>query len=130
VVRADTSDYGDPGAGLPVRSPKVSVRKPRGPDGKDLSAQVAEAFAPLAAAALPCYHRVLLVRPALRGTLVLAVRIAAGGKVDEGRVEMSSLADDAVSACVVSAAGKTSLPGLAQGQRVSVPMQFGSAEEP
>jgi hypothetical protein len=129
VARSDTGEYGDPAGGLPVRSPKVSVRKPRGADGKDLSAELASALAPLAAAAEPCYHRVLLVRPALRGTLVLAFRVGTGGKVEEARVEMSSLADDAVSTCVVAAARKTSLPGIGHGQHLSVPLQFASADD-
>jgi hypothetical protein len=127
LARGDTGEYSD--SGLPVRSPKVSVRKPRGPDGTDVSAQVAESFSPLSAAALPCYHRVLLVRPSLRGTLVLAIRMGKAGKVEEARIEMSSLGDDAVSACVVAAASKTSLPGLAPGQRFSVPLHFASADE-
>jgi hypothetical protein len=129
VARADTGEYGDPGAGLPVRSPKVSVQKPRGPDGQDVPTQAAEWLAPLATAAEDCYHRVLLVRPALRGMLVLAIRVGAGGKVEEARVEMSSLADDAVSACVVAAAKKASLANLGPGQRFSVPLQFASADE-
>jgi hypothetical protein len=129
VARADGGDYGDPSGGLPVRSPKVTVQKPRGPDGKDVSVQLAEAMRPLASAALPCYRRVLLVRPALRGTLVLAIRLGAGGKVDEARVEMSSLGDDAVSACVRAAAGKTDLPGLGHDQHFSVPLQFSSADD-
>ncbi len=129
LARADGGDLGDPNAGPPVRSPRVSVRKPRGPDGRDLDPPLAAALRPLATAAQLCYENVLLVRPALRGTIVLAVRVGAGGKIEEAHVEMSSLADDAVSACVVSAAKKTSLPGLGQGQRVSAPLQFASADE-
>jgi TonB family protein len=129
VARSDGGDYGDPDGGLPVRSPKVTVRKPRGPDGKDLPAELAGAMEPLASAALPCYRRVLLVRPALRGSLVLAIRVATGGKVDEARVEMSSLGDDAVSACVLSAVKKTELAAPVRDQRFSVPLQFSSTDD-
>jgi hypothetical protein len=129
VGRGDTGDYGDPTAGLPVRSPKVTVKKPRDHLGKDVSDAATGAFAPLSNAVLPCYQRVLIVRPALRGTMVLAVRIGNGGKPDETRVEISSLADDAVTACVVAAANKTALSGLGAGQRYSVPLQFGSADD-
>jgi hypothetical protein len=44
-------------------------------------------------------------------------------------VEMSSLGDDAVSACVVAAVGRISLPGLGQGQRLSVPLKFASVDD-
>jgi hypothetical protein len=129
VARGDTGDYGAPNGGLPVRSPAVTARRPRGPDGKDVPDAIAELFSPLSRAAQPCYQRVLLVRPALRGTVVLAIRLAASGKVDEARVEMSSLGDDAVTACVVASARSTTLPGIAAGQRYSVPLQFASADE-
>lgn len=129
VGRGDSGDYGDPTAGLPVRSPHVTAKRPRDHLGKDVADAMAGAFAPLAEAVLPCYQRVLLVRPALRGTLVLAVRVGSGGKLDDARVEISSLGDDAVTACAVAAAHRTSLPALAPGQRYSVPLQFGSADE-
>lgn len=129
VGRGDTGDYGDPTAGLPVRSPKVTVKKPRDHLGKDVPDAATGAFVPLSNALLPCYQRVLIVRPALRGTLVLAVRVGSGGKLDDARVEISSLGDDAVTACAVAAANKTTLPGLGSGQRYSVPLQFGSAED-
>jgi hypothetical protein len=128
VARGDTGEYGDPTAGLPVRSPKVTVKKTRDHLGKDVPDGVAGAFTPLSTAVLPCYQRVLIVRPALRGTLVLAIRVGGAGKLDDARVEISSLGDDAVSACVITAANKTSLPGLPAG-RFSVPLLFGSADE-
>lgn len=129
VGRGDTGDYGDPTAGLPVRSPKVTVKRPRDHVGKDVPDAATSAFAPLSNAVLPCYQRVLVVRPALRGTLVLAIRLGSGGKLDEARVEISSLGDDAVTACVVAAANRTTLSGLGAGQKYSVPLQFGSADD-
>jgi hypothetical protein len=129
VARGDTGEYADPGAGLPVRSPKVTLKRPRGADGKDVSDATAESLSTLSTAAQPCYQRVLLVRPTLRGTLVLAIRVGAGGKIDEARVEMSSLGDDAVTACVSTAASKTTLLGVSAGQRFSVPLQFAAADE-
>jgi hypothetical protein len=73
---------------------------------------------------------VLIVRPALRGTLVLGIRMGAGGHVESAHVEMSSLGDDTLVSCVATTATKVTIPGTSSGQRLSVPLQFGSAEEP
>jgi hypothetical protein len=129
LARADTGEYADASLGVPVRSPTVVVHKPRTTDGKDLSASLTAALAVLAERAQPCYERVLLVRPALRGTIVLGIRIGAGGRVEAPRVEMSSLGDDAVTHCVTNAAAKATVAGAGQGQRLSVPLLFRSAEE-
>lgn len=129
LARADTGEYADSSLATPVRSPKVTLRKPRTADGKDIPASLAAALATLAEKAQPCYERVLIVRPALRGTLVLGIRIGAGGRVEAPHVEMSSLGDDAVTSCVTSSAAKASIAGAGAGQRFSVPLQFGSAED-
>ena len=42
---------------------------------------------------------------------------------------MSSLADDALTGCVSSGAAKATIAGTSSGQRFSVPLQFGSAED-
>jgi len=128
LVRATNGEYGDSQVDVPVRSPKVRVKKPRTADGRDAGDTVARALAPLANAAESCYQRVLALRPALRGTVVLAIRVAGTGKLDDARVEMSSLGDDAVAACVEAAAGKATLTGVPSG-RFSVPLHFASAEE-
>ena len=129
LARSDTGDYADSSLAGPVRSPKVTVRKPRTAEGKDLPASQAAAFGVLAEKAQPCYERVLIVRPGLRGTLVLGIRIGAGGRVEAPHVEMSSLADDALTGCVSSGAAKATIAGTSSGQRFSVPLQFGSAED-
>jgi hypothetical protein len=129
LARADTGDYADGSLGVPVRAPKVTVRTPRTAGGKDVPASQAAAFSVLAARALPCYERVLIVRPDLRGTLVLAIRIGAGGRVEAPHVEMSSLGDDALTSCVSSGATKATISGASAGQRFSVPLQFGSADD-
>jgi hypothetical protein len=129
LARSDTGDYADSSLAGPVRSPKVAVRKPRTAEGKDLPAGQAAAFRVLAEKAQPCYERVLLVRPALRGTLVLGIRIGAGGRVEAPHVEMSSLGDDTLTGCVSSGAVKATIAGTSGGQRFSVPLQFGSAED-
>jgi hypothetical protein len=128
IARGDSGEYGDPTAGLPVRSPKITVKKARDHLGKDVPDTMAGALAPLSTAVLPCYQRVLIVRPSLRGTLVLAIRVGSAGRMDEARVEISSLGDDAVSGCVIAAATRTSLPGVPAG-KFSVPLLFGSADE-
>jgi len=129
LARSDTGEYADPSLAGPVRSPRVSVSKPRTADGKDLSASLAAAFRALAVKAQPCYERVLLVRPSLRGTMVLGIRIGAGGRVEAPHVEMSSLGDDAVTKCVSRGAAKATINGASAGQHFSVPLQFGSAED-
>lgn len=129
VARANAGDYADAALGIPVRSPQVVVSKPHTANGKDLPASLVAALAVLAERAQPCYERVLLVRPALRGTVVLGFRVGAGGRVEAPRIEMSSLADDAVTECVAKAAVKVSIPGASVGQRLSVPLHFRSAEE-
>jgi len=129
LARADTGEYADSSLAAPVRSPQVSLRKPRTADGKDIPVSLATSLEALASKAQPCYERVLLVRPSLRGTMVLGFRIGAGGRVEAPHVEMSSLGDDAVTNCVAAAAAKTTITGASSGQRFSVPLQFGSAEE-
>ena len=129
LARADGGEYGDASLGTPVRSPKVTIRKPRTIDGKDPPAGLAAALGVLAERARPCYERVLLVRPALRGTIVLGVTIGPGGRVETPHIEMSSLADDAVTNCVAKGAAKATIAGATAGQRFSVPLLFGSAED-
>ena len=129
LSRGDTGEYADSSSMFPVRSPKVTVRKPRGADGKDVSPGLAAAFSALAERAQPCYEGVLIARPNLRGTVVLGIRIGAGGRVESVHVEMSSLGDDAVVSCVSKNASKATIAGTSSGQRFSVPLQFASAEE-
>jgi hypothetical protein len=129
LSRGDTGEYADSSPVLPVRSPKVTVRKPRGADGKDVPASMATALGALAERALPCYERGLVARPALRGTLVIAIRIGPGGQVESARIEMSSLGDDTLVKCVAANVTKATVVGTSSGQRFSVPLQFASAEE-
>jgi len=129
LTRAEGGDYSDGSMVMPVRSPTVVLQKPRTADGKDLPANLIKALEVLAHRSKPCYERVLLVRPGLRGTIVLGVRIGSGGRVESPRIEMSSLGDDAVTNCVSRAAAKTTITGATPGQRLSVPLHFRSAEE-
>ena len=129
LSRGDTGEYADSSPTAPVRSPRVTVRKPRGSDGRDAEPSMASALGILAERAHPCYERVLLVRPALRGTLVVGIRIGTGGRVETPHVEMSSLGDDTLVTCVTTSISKATVAGTSSGQRFSVPLQFGSAEE-
>jgi hypothetical protein len=129
LSRGDTGEYADTSPQLPVRSPRVSVRKVRFEDGRDVPAGLAPAFEDLAERAKPCYERRLAARPALRGTLVVGVRTGAGGRVESPHVDMSSLGDEALVTCVTTAVGKATIAGTSAGQRFSIPLQFGSAEE-
>jgi len=129
LSRGDTGEYADASPTAPVRSPKVTVRKAHATDGKEIQSTMTSALGAIAERAQPCYERVLIVRPALRGTLVLGIRIGAGGHVESAHVEMSSLGDDTLVTCVATAATKVTIAGTNSGQRLSVPLQFGSAEE-
>jgi hypothetical protein len=129
LSRGDTGEYADASPTAPVRSPKVSVRKVRGTDGKELQSGMTSALGAIAEHAQPCYERVLIARPALRGRLVLGIRIGTGGHVESAHVEMSSLGDDTLVTCVAKAVTNVTIAGTSSGQRLSVPLQFGSAEE-
>jgi hypothetical protein len=126
LCHGDTGEYAD---ASPVRSPKVTVHKPRGADGKEVETSTTIALGSLAERAQPCYERTLIVRPALRGTLVLGIRIGAGGHIETAHVEMSSLGDDTLVGCVATNIAKATIAGTSSGQRFSVPFQFRSAEE-
>jgi hypothetical protein len=130
LARGDTGEYADSSMANPVRTPKVFVSKPRTADGKELPPGTTEALSQLATHARPCYERALTARPALRGTLVLAIKIGPGGHLETPYVEMSSLGDDAMKACVVANVGKAKIAGVTTGgQRYSVPLVFSSAED-
>jgi hypothetical protein len=129
LSRGDTGEYADASLQLPVRLPKVSVRKVRFEDGRDIPAGLAPAFDGLAERATACYERRLVARPALRGTLVVEVRTGAGGRVEAAHIDMSSLGDEALVTCVTTAVEKATIAGASSGQRFSVPLQFGSSEE-
>jgi hypothetical protein len=129
LSRGDTGEYADASSMLPVRSPKVKVYKPRATDGADLPTGLARATGVLAERAQPCYERVLIARPALRGTLVMGIRIGPGGRVEAAKVEMSSLGDDTLVKCVTENVARVTIPGTSSGQRLSIPLQFASADE-
>jgi hypothetical protein len=129
LSRGDTGEYADSAPTTPVRSPKVTMNKPRGTDGKEIETSLARALASLSERALPCYERVLIARPALRGILVLGIRIGAGGRIEAAHVDMSSLGDDTLVSCVATNVAKATVAGTSSGQRFSLPLQFGSAEE-
>ena len=129
LSRGDTGEYADSSPTTPVRSPKVTVRKPRAADGKDVPPSLAGALGVVAERAQPCYEKVLIARPALRGTLVLGIRVGAGGKIEAVHVEMSSLGDDTLVGCVTTNVAKATVAGTNAGLRFSVPLQFASAEE-
>ena len=129
VVSAGTSRHVDASLGTPVRSPRVIVADAHTAKGRNVPASLAEAFQVLGERARPCYERVLTTRPTLRGTLVLAIRIGADEQVTSSRVEVSSLADDALTGCVADAALKATILGTRAGQGFSVPLEFGSAED-
>jgi hypothetical protein len=129
VTRTNTAKHAESSLGTPVRSPRVIVSKAQGADGRNVPTSLAEALQVLGERARPCYERVLLTHPALRGTLVLDIRIDADERVESSHVEVSLLADDALAGCVADAAHKATILGTRSGQRLSVSLQFGSADD-
>jgi len=129
LSRGDTGEYADSSSVLPVRSPKVTVRRPRGVDGKDVAASVTLALGVLAERAQPCYERVLIARPALRGTLVVwhPHRSRRAGRIGTRRDELSRRRH--AGELRGRQCGESDGHGTSGGQRFSVPLQFASADE-
>jgi len=118
-----------PGTDLdaPVTRPQVVVRRPRSATGGDVPDTLARASAELGPLLLPCYRKALEMRPSLRGTLVLGIKIGPDGSVEESRMELSSLGDEPLAAC---AAAKVARAKLAAGLgRMSVTVVFGSKDD-
>jgi len=125
LVQGDNSAGADLDA--PVRRPQVVIRRPRSVTGADVPDTLARASAELGSMLMPCYQKALEMRPGLRGTLVLGIKIAADGSVEESRMELSSLGDEALAACAAAKAGKAKLAvGPA---RISVTAVFGSKDD-
>lgn len=129
VTRTDTAKHAESLLARPVRSPRVIVSKAQGADGRNVPFGLAEALQVLGERARPCYERALTAHPALRGTLVLDIRIGADQQVESSHVEVSLLADDALAGCVAEAARKATILETRSGQRLSVSLQFGSADD-
>jgi hypothetical protein len=129
VTRTNTAKHAESSVGPPVRSPRVLVSKAQGADGRNVPFGLAEALQVLGERARPCYERVLTAHPALRGTLVLDIRIGADEQVESSHVEVSLLANDALAGCVADAARKATILGTRSGQRLRVSLQFGSADD-
>jgi hypothetical protein len=112
---------------LPVTKPQIVIRRPRSATGGDVTDALARASAELEPLLLPCYQKALEARPSLRGTLVLGIKVAADGSVEESRMELSSLGDEFLAACAAAKIGKAKLaagPG-----RMSVTVVFGSKDD-
>jgi hypothetical protein len=118
-----------PGSDLdtPVKRPQVVIKRPRSATGGDVPDTLARASAEWGPLLLPCYRKALEMRPSLRGTLVLGIRLGPDGSVEESRMELSSLGDEALAAC---ATAKVSKARLAAGSaRLSVTVVFGSRDD-
>jgi hypothetical protein len=118
-----------PGTDLdtPVTKPQIVIKRPRSPTGGDVPDALAKASAELGPLLLPCYQKALEMRPSLRGTLVLGIKVAPDGSVEESRMELSSLGDEFLAACAAAKVGRAKLtagPG-----RMSVTVVFGSKDD-
>ena len=118
-----------PGADLdtPVKRPQVVVRRPRNGAGGDVADVLAKASTDLGPMLLPCYQKALEMRPGLRGTLVLGIKLGPDGSVEESRMELSSLGDETLAACAAAKVGKARLAGGPA--RISVTVVFGSKDD-
>jgi hypothetical protein len=126
IARGHSPDYVDD---APVTTPAVSVGRPRGHQGQDVSEAVASAARGLGPSFLPCYEKALQARPNLRGTLILDVRVLADGRIDSPRMQVSSLGDETLVACAVSRAARAKLAGVSGATRLSLPVSFGAKSE-
>jgi outer membrane biosynthesis protein TonB len=118
-----------PGTDLdtPVTKPQIVIKRPRSPTGGDVPDALAKASAELGPLLLPCYQKALEMRPSLRGTLVLGIKVAPDGSVEESRMELRSLGDEFLAACAAAKVGRAKLtagPG-----RMSVTVVFGSKDD-
>ena len=114
----------------PVRTPEVKIEPPRTGDQHNVSDATANAVIALGPTLLSCYEKALKRRPALRGRLVLDVRVTGDGRIDSPRMEMSSLRDDALVSCVVERVSKARLGGVSGSMRLSLPISFRAREDP
>jgi hypothetical protein len=119
----------NPGPDLdtPVKKPQVVIKRPRSATGGDVPDALAKASAELGPLLLPCYRKALEMRPSLRGTLVLGIKLGPDGSVEESRMELSSLGDEALAACAAAKVGKAKL--AAGSGRLSVTVVFGSRDD-
>ena len=111
----------------PVTKPQIVIMRPRSATGGDVPDALARSSTELGPILLPCYQRALEMRPSLRGTLVLGIKVGPDGSVEESHMELSSLGDEALAACAAAKAGKAKLsagPG-----RMSVTVVFGSKDD-
>ena len=118
-----------PGSDLdaPVKRPQIVIKRPRSATGGDVPDTLARASAELGPLLLPCYRKALEMRPSLRGTLVLGIRLGPDGSVEESRMELSSLGDEALAACATAKVSKAKL--AAGSARLSVTVVFGSRDD-
>jgi hypothetical protein len=111
----------------PVTNPQIVIRRPRSATGGDVPDTLARASTELGPLLLPCYQKALEMRPGLRGTLVLGIKVGPDGSVEESRMELSSLGDEFLAVCAAAKVGKAKLtagPG-----RMSVTVVFGSKDD-
>jgi len=119
----------NPGPDLdtPVKKPQVVIKRPRTAAGGDVPDALARASTELGPLLLPCYRKALEMRPSLRGTLVLGIKLGPDGSVEELRTELSSLGDEALATCAAAKVGKAKL--AAGSGRLSVTVVFGSRDD-
>jgi hypothetical protein len=129
-ARAESDEVAEAvGAARPVEAPLVVVGAPSSNDKREVPAELGAAARALAPELLACYREALTKRPRTRGALVVGARVASDGRLEAPHMEMSSVDDDALVACVVARLGKAKLAPIGAPLRVSIPISFGSETE-
>jgi hypothetical protein len=127
-LRTETEEYAV-ATGVPVRAPRVEVRRPSAVERRDVPEPLVRGTAALATGVMPCYQQALERRPALRGLLVLAVRLSGDGRVEAAHPELSTIDDEPLVACVAARLAAERLPAPGHALRLSLPIAFGAGEE-
>jgi hypothetical protein len=119
----------NPGADqdAPVSQPQVLIKRPRSANGGEVTETQIRGTSTLAGPLLRCYKEALGRRPSLRGTLVLGIKVASDGSVEESRMELSSLGDEPLASCAMAETHKAKL--MAGSGRISLMLLFGSRDD-
>lgn len=113
------------GDAAPVTAPRVVVAAPVLTDENARAPEkVRRAATALRGPLLECYKRGLAGEPALRGSFVAGVDVAADGRVKTARAEIDALGAPEVAACVLQKVKAARFPAGAGPERLSIPMQF------
>lgn len=126
LARSEGEEFADVVAsGVPVDEPGVTVGKPSRQDRGEVPSGVGGAVERLGPELLPCYQTSLKSKPQLRGTLVVGAALTAQGRLESASMEVSSVADERLVACVLDRLSRVRLAAVPSTVRLSIPIRFG-----